>query len=260
VPRHRGGHLELWEERDACLVQREWNQGHRQEGKRQVAPEAAPDGEAACGHGPGDGDCDQQVQEEPGDGALFVMREHQCRGRQDGGGGASNPESGGNHEQHDEDIEQLPAVEPRARGAVGTHCGKQAVPRRQMQRGAESGESRVPTGCGQATVAVLHSTGSFETHVSCPPFDTAAAGLGTPRNQQRLFEMPRALQLERGPHVEPPLLLHLAGDAVLERVRIAREVEPEVALHVQTIQVLPGKTAAALDDAQVRAGIDGERR
>ena len=69
----------------------------------------------AFGHGAHDGDRDQQVERRPGKRRQLVMRKRECHKREHGRGHAGNAESDGGDEQHGEDVEQPPTVEPRGR-------------------------------------------------------------------------------------------------------------------------------------------------
>ena len=131
---------------------------------------------------------------------------------------------------------------------------------RQVQGALDAIEACLPAGCGQSSARAGRPAHRLEREIRLPQFHARDTRVRAGRDEEGVAAQPRALQRERGRHVEAPVAPHRARDLVDGRQAAVVEVEPQLAAQGQAIVVHVGESAAALDDRELRIGGHAKRR
>ena len=129
-------------------------------------------------------------------------------------------------DQHQEHIEQAPALDPRVGRAVSSERCDQAMTWWHVQYPAHTGEAALPSRCRHRG-ACIDTAYCLHLHLGRAQFDSSPALGSTLGHKQVLISNSRAQQAIRFDHVEAPALAHLAADRVHGCESIVAEVEPQ---------------------------------
>ncbi len=128
-------------------------------------------------------------------------------------------------DQHDEDVEQPPALEPRAVRTIRARRSDEPVPRRRMQRRIHVVEGLAITRHRRRTVPSEPRRRS-QVDVCSAQLDALQIGLRALRDEQVVVVDGSHRHDVGSAHIETPAARHAAADAIARRKSAAVEVEP----------------------------------
>ena len=198
---------------------------------RQPRQRAAPDPACRVERRPQHAEqCDRPQHGEPRrlGGVVLAVHQHHRRACDQGPGPAEEAPHAQRHEQQQEQLEEGPRGQPRAGHLVRARGPEQLPAGRQMEHHRELLDIVVPADGGQRGPCVLHPDLRLESQRRLTQLHAGSPGLGVGRDEQGLSASARrnAAQLADLAVVEPPPLMQLAQQPILDGVPDAVEVEP----------------------------------
>ena len=232
-------------------------EGHENEDERGDGEPFSPANEAAApafGDHALEGERDEEDEPDVTGRAEFVIRKAEREEREQGRTEAPQAEDGEGEDEQEKEIEQRPGGEPVAFNVIRAEEREEPPAGREVERDAQRVGVGLPAGGGECARAA-HAAGGFEIDAAGADFHAGRGALRVARDELALAAAAHGAKVLAGRGIEPPDLLHRAGDAVAKGERAPVFIQPPLARDAQPGGPLLAHAALALGEAKGRGGV-----